>query len=106
MSRKDKVGKRLDVLWLKYLPAIRSRLEAINEVVEAIQRGEVTNELRATAAQEAHKLAGSLGTFGLQGSSDLALNVERLVLQAAQNSDTVAELREQLARLEQEVAQR
>lgn len=55
---------------------IRERLHAIERVSEAVERDEPVLET-GDAHDAAHKLAGSLGSFGLARGSQLARELER-----------------------------
>src|SRR5215813_5790670 len=78
MTSPEDFAKKLDELWRKHLPLMRSRIETIHSALEAVRDNRLTPNLRAEAAQEAHKLAGSLGTFGHAGS-DAAAEIQRLL---------------------------
>ena len=67
---------------------MRSRLAVLQSAIEALRDGKITDELKNKAAQEAHKLAGSLGTFGLQSASDAANEIERLLSDESQLGKT------------------
>lgn len=51
---------------------IHQRLSVLEEAIAAIARDTLSAELRQRAEQEAHKLAGSLGSFGFERGSQLA----------------------------------
>jgi len=51
---------------------IDQRLSVLEEAIAAMERGILSAELRQRAEQEAHKLAGALGSFGFQRGSQLA----------------------------------
>lgn len=55
----------------------RRRVSTLEAAVAAIRAGSLGEELRATAERDAHKLAGSLGTFGLARGSELACELEQ-----------------------------
>ncbi|MDP1848527.1 MAG: response regulator [Solirubrobacteraceae bacterium] len=89
------------------------RVATVEGAVEAIAAGTLDHALRASAERDAHKLAGSLGTFGLQRGTELARELEttfaagRTPVDAVEGlhlSDCVAALRgeldSELARLE------
>ena len=78
MTFADELQRKVQEVWLRHLPLMRSRLEVVGRAIEALRRGELTPELSIDAAQGAHKLAGSLGTFGLQTGSDAAVEIEKL----------------------------
>jgi HPt (histidine-containing phosphotransfer) domain-containing protein len=78
MTTPNELNEKVQVLWQKYLPQMLARWEVIHSAIDALNRGNLTDALRNEAAQEAHKLAGSLGTFGLQVGSELATEIEHL----------------------------
>lgn len=53
------------------------RLDTLDGAVAAISAGTLDDELRVFAERDAHKLVGSLGTFGLRRGSELALELEQ-----------------------------
>jgi diguanylate cyclase (GGDEF)-like protein len=63
-------------LWQKHQGLIRERLTLLQEAVVAGQRGNLPPQLRQNAVQAAHKLAGVLGMFDLEGGTTLARDVE------------------------------
>lgn len=66
----------MEKLWEQFREPILVRLEKIEGAIAAAQRGNLPDTLRWEAAQEAHKLVGSLGMFGLPAGSDLARELE------------------------------
>lgn len=46
------------------------------------QRGDISSEQRGEAAEVAHQLAGSAGTFGYQAATEIAREVEQLFAEA------------------------
>jgi HPt (histidine-containing phosphotransfer) domain-containing protein len=76
VEKKDAITNILDAMWAKFLPDIRERVTVLETAVAAAAKGKLDFELRASAQSAAHKLAGTLGTFGLQRGSDLARELE------------------------------
>ena|SRR5689334_12193461 len=103
MSSADQVNKKLDALWLKYLPTIRARLDSIEDALNGWERGDLDDQVRERAARDAHKLAGSLGTFGVLNASEAAQQLERLLLD---RKTEFAELAALFTSLQQEVNKR
>ncbi|GMU52059.1 MAG: hypothetical protein AMXMBFR33_12050 [Candidatus Xenobia bacterium] len=68
--------QKITRLWEQYLPANLQRVKLLEEAVMALLGGQLTEPLRQKAREEAHKLAGSLGTFGLPNGSELAQQLE------------------------------
>ena len=66
-------------LWAKFLPEIERRLGVMEEAARALREKALPDEQRAAAHADAHKLAGSLGTFGLQRGTELARQAEHLL---------------------------
>ena len=63
--------------WRRYAATAVSRVEVLEEAAAALKDGGLDEELRERAAAEAHRLAGSLGMFGVPVGSDLALECEQ-----------------------------
>lgn len=83
---------------------LASRVATVEEAVTALVIGDLDEELRADAEREAHKLAGSLGMFGLPRGSELAAELERALgsqggpdaLEAPRMAELVLDLQGQL----------
>ncbi len=65
-------------VWAQYQDVIFERMAAIETAVEALRHGELTDEIRQAALLEAHRLAGSLGMFGLADGTDFARRIEHI----------------------------
>jgi diguanylate cyclase (GGDEF)-like protein len=63
-------------LWEQARPGALARMDAIDDAVAAVMAGALTDEQRDHARREAHKLAGSLGTFGLRDATGHAAALE------------------------------
>jgi HPt (histidine-containing phosphotransfer) domain-containing protein len=68
----------LNQLWMRFLPDIHERVAILETAAQARAAGEITPEQREAAHAAAHKLAGSLGTFGLARGSELAREFEHM----------------------------
>jgi diguanylate cyclase (GGDEF)-like protein len=83
--------------WERYKPSVLTRIGTVEEALKALEAEALSESLRASAEQQAHKLAGSLGMFGFPDGSLLARDLEqsfarltgRLPLELS--SDTIAE---------------
>jgi diguanylate cyclase (GGDEF)-like protein len=64
-------------LWPRFKGTVLGRVEVVEQALSALLEGDLTDELRLKAEQEAHKLAGSVGSFGFKEASRLALEIER-----------------------------
>src|SRR5438045_1210391 len=77
LSIADDPTRVLADAWHRYAAAAASRVEVLEEAAAALTNGGLDEELREHAAAEAHRLAGSLGMFGVPVGSDLALECEQ-----------------------------
>lgn len=68
----------LDQLWVRFLPEIRKRVDALDAAATACAAKELSAEAREIARAAAHKLAGTLGTFNLARGTELARECEVL----------------------------
>ena len=66
----------MDKLWSRFLPETRDRVTALEIAAAAFAAGKMTGEQREAAHAAAHKLAGTLGTFGLTRGTVLARELE------------------------------
>lgn len=66
----------LDRIWHQFLPQMQERLTALEEAAQALAASELTDAQRRAAHDAAHKLAGTLGTFGLTRGTILAREAE------------------------------
>src|ERR1700704_4346325 len=66
-------------LWAQKKNVTLGRIAVVEQASCALASGSLPAELRAQAAGEAHKLAGSLGTFGFPEGSRLARAMEELL---------------------------
>jgi HPt (histidine-containing phosphotransfer) domain-containing protein len=106
MTTPNELNEKVQVLWQKYLPEMLARWEVIHSAIDALNRGNLTDALRNEAAQTAHKLAGSLGTFGVQQGTIAAQEIERLFSEKAMPPNISSELERNLAYLKQAIEHR
>jgi diguanylate cyclase (GGDEF)-like protein len=66
-------------IWERHHAAVLEQVAAIEDAVLALMRGALDEDRRAQATREAHKLAGSLGTFGLGAASERSRELELLL---------------------------
>ena len=69
--------------WERFRGTILQRVDAVEEAAVAVLDGGLDEARRRHAEREAHKLAGSVGTFGFSQASRLAREVE-ILLQGSQ----------------------
>jgi HPt (histidine-containing phosphotransfer) domain-containing protein len=75
----SQISEAMNRLWLKFLPQMQERVETLQAAASRLAGGTALTEAeRSTAAADAHKLAGVLGTFGLKEGTELAREAETL----------------------------
>jgi HPt (histidine-containing phosphotransfer) domain-containing protein len=72
------LAEAMNRLWTKFLPQMAERVTTLQKAAESAARGTLGEAEQQTASSDAHKLAGVLGTFGLQEGTDLAREAESL----------------------------
>ncbi|MGD1714023.1 response regulator [Dapis sp. BLCC M172] len=75
----QKLQQSINKIWDRVKGSISERIDVVEQAVIAGKNGKLETNLQHQAQQEAHKLAGSLGTFGLNYGSDLARKIETLL---------------------------
>ncbi|MFW6359472.1 MAG: response regulator, partial [Chroococcales cyanobacterium] len=63
----------------RYRDTFAAQVVLLEDAVKALQEDHLSVELREQATQNAHKLAGSLGTFGYPSGSQFARQIEQLL---------------------------
>ena len=66
----------LSALWERKRPLMLQRLTVLDRAAEAAANGSMESSLCQQALGEAHKLAGSLGTFGFPQGTEIARELE------------------------------
>jgi HPt (histidine-containing phosphotransfer) domain-containing protein len=83
-------------VWDENRQVMRQRLEVLNRAATAARSGVLTPELRSEALAVAHKLAGSLGMFGLAEASQWAATIEAMLESDAFDSQPLSAAVEKL----------
>lgn len=78
-SRAERVAAAIERIWSERQHAILGQVDIIGDAVADLAVRDITEELRAPAHREAHKLAGSLGTFGFPLGSSIASEMEAIL---------------------------
>src|SRR5690348_3878076 len=79
----------LDRIWERHLPEIEERLGVLESAASATAAGTLSPAQQEAARAAAHKLAGTLGSFGLREGTAPAREAERLY--AAETAPTPGE---------------
>jgi HPt (histidine-containing phosphotransfer) domain-containing protein len=75
----DKLKAAVFALWGRFQETMFARLSLIEQAGNAALKSCLNDEQRAEALSAAHKLAGSLGTFGIGEGSKLASELEKML---------------------------
>ncbi|AUT03517.1 response regulator receiver protein [Nostoc sp. CENA543] len=82
ISPTDSLIPELRELWHQSRQSYQERLLIIQKAVTALVAGKLTPEQQHEAEREAHTLIGSLGSFGLDKSSDICRQIQQILQQA------------------------
>lgn len=108
----EEVNSAIAAIWERHQPRVKEQLVILKQATQGIIKQRITPELLNTARQEAHSLAGCLGTFGISNGSVIARQIEQLlqanILQANRNFNVrdVSSLTNLVEQLQQEVNSR
>jgi HPt (histidine-containing phosphotransfer) domain-containing protein len=75
----QKTAALLDQLWQKNRPILADRIAILQRAASQLNNSHLHDDLHAEALSVAHKLAGTLGMFGLQTGTDAARQLEQLL---------------------------
>ena len=91
MSQDDAIKLAMRGIWERSRDVIMGRVVVLEAAVLALLAGNLTADSRRQAEREAHKLAGTVGTFGFDQASTLAREAEELLagVQPIGPADTV-----------------
>ena len=68
----------IERLWVQFLPQMHERVDTLATAAGSVAAGKLSPEKQQEAQAAAHKLSGSLGTFGLTRGTELAHELELL----------------------------
>ncbi len=75
----QQIMAELAEIWEHCKETITKQVAVLEQAAMAVLEGTLDDELRHQAGREAHKLAGSVGTFGFTEGSRLAREIEHLL---------------------------
>lgn len=105
-GKADALADAVKKAWERFRGPVTARVDAVEAAAIAVLEGRLGEDERRHAEREAHKLAGSVGTFGFAQGSRLAREVETLLqgtaplgqAEALRLTDLAVALRRELAR--------
>jgi len=78
-SEQEQIAAGIAALWEKFKDKYMNRIKVVERALQALQVGNLTEQLRQQAQQEVHTLIGSLGSFGFKNASNRAREIEQLL---------------------------
>jgi len=94
----EQIRGDLASVWVRIYPLVLERLTRIENATAELSKSSPRVETVTTGREEAHKLAGALGTFGLDRGTQLARALERCLSDPRRSQD-VAEAEHLVANL-------
>ena len=86
----DDLDGALDSMWVEAAATFSTRVGAIEDHIVGLLNEDCDDRCRADAVSAAHKLAGTMGMFGMAAGSVMALELEQLL--EGEESPTLAQL--------------
>lgn len=78
-NSRQEIAQITSRIWENFKDKVKVQIEILEQVAPALLQSKLTPELQQQARNEAHKLAGSLGIFGLREGSQVARELEYLL---------------------------
>ena len=75
-EREARIQARLREVWISTRGTLEERITALEDTVALLQSGRLSSVQREDSLSAAHKLAGSIGMFGLHDGSECARSIE------------------------------
>ena len=72
----DELAVAIDAIWTRSRDVIMSRVDLIEAAATSLVAASLTESDRVEAQRAAHRLAGTVGTFGFHTASSLARDIE------------------------------
>lgn len=80
-NSRQEIAQITSRIWENFKDKVKVQIETLEQVAPALIQRKLTPQLQQQARNEAHKLAGSLGIFGLREGSQVARELEYLLEQ-------------------------
>lgn len=94
----------INTVWHRFKDRIAAQIQVLEQAATALRQGELDPTLQQQARQEAHSLAGGLGTFGLMQGSQIAKQIEgKFEAKQPLSPDEIGHLQQWVAALQQEI---
>ena len=103
-EQSTKAATALAAVWERFRDGTLQKVASIEDATLALLEGHLAPEQRQQAEREAHKLAGSCGTFGFPRSSQLAREIEMTLSVDAPTALDAVLISEKLMAMRQDLA--
>ncbi|QIR36160.1 response regulator [Tolypothrix sp. PCC 7910] len=104
VPQQNQVATGVSKVWEAVAQKLEERVATNEEALTLLLKGQLREEMRASARMEAHKLAGSMGMFGSDEGSRLAREIESLwEIQTPLEPQVIEQLSQFVAALRQEL---
>lgn len=104
VPQQNQVATGVSKVWEAVAQKLEERVATNEQALTLLQQGQLSEEMRASAKMEAHKLAGSMGMFGSDEGSRLAREIESLwEIQTPLEPQVMQQLLQFVAALRQEL---
>jgi diguanylate cyclase (GGDEF)-like protein/PAS domain S-box-containing protein len=90
-------------VWHRFKGRVLGQITILEQAIDALAERSLDTALKQQAEQEAHSLAGALGTFGFPRGSDLARSIEQSFKPKVPAPDQADQLKQWVTALRQEV---
>jgi DNA-binding response OmpR family regulator len=97
------ISQKIAQAWLQFQAVSWERLSNLEQLSTAISAQKISPELYTEAQSSAHKLAGSLGTFGFPTGSIIAKQIENLLTENTNESTNLDQIIELVTSLKLEL---
>ncbi|MCF2970497.1 response regulator [Synechococcus sp. Nb3U1] len=101
-SESSSILSQLQEAWPSFKPKMMERIQLIETALGHLEKGQLSPDRREQARTAAHTLAGSLGTFGFAGGTQLAQELEDGL---SFSSESLQRLQEKILQLRKELEQ-
>jgi PAS domain S-box-containing protein len=91
-------------VWHKFQPRIHQQVSVLEQAAIALNHGSLAAKLHQQAQQEAHTLAGGLGTFGCAKGSQFAREIEHLLQKTTLTEEQILTFQQQVLALRVEIS--
>ncbi len=105
-NQQKETRELLNNIWYQSKDQVKQRIEILENATASLSNQKLNQRLCKRAQQEAHTLAGTLGTFGFSEATELARKIEKnLGLDNISDLDNIANLNALISTLNQKIDQ-